>query len=123
MNLEDFDKPQQQALLDLVILAMYADGHLALNEDARIDRLLTGMGFDTKHDRQREFDSSVTRVRKHSQNADTARAHATELARHFTSPEQKRLVYVMLDDMTNSDNQVSPVECRLLGSIKEVFKI
>jgi len=123
MKLDDFNSQQRQALLDLVVLAMYADGNLALNEDARVNDLLTSMGFGTDHDRQRQFDASVTRVTKHSQNADTARAHATELARHFTSPEQKRLVYVMLDDMTNSDNQASPVECRLLGAIKEVFKI
>ncbi len=80
-NLSDFTVEQRQALIDLLVLAMYADGYLASNEDALIERLLTEMGYATPYDREREFDASVTRVRKYTENPDTARAHATILAK------------------------------------------
>ncbi|MEI6727854.1 MAG: hypothetical protein WCN81_16750, partial [Actinomycetes bacterium] len=35
MNLPDFTNEQREALLDLLVLAMYADGHLASAEEAR----------------------------------------------------------------------------------------
>ena len=36
MDLKKLTKRQQEALLDLAMLAMYADGHLSFNEDERV---------------------------------------------------------------------------------------
>jgi hypothetical protein len=42
--------------------AMYADGHLAADDDECIRRLLTAMGYSEHYDRIREYDASVSRV-------------------------------------------------------------
>ena len=76
MDLKKLTKRQQEALLDLAMLAMYADGHLSFSEDERVLRLLGAMGFDTEYDRGRQFDASVSRVSRHSVTAEAARAHA-----------------------------------------------
>ena len=55
MEISRLTESQRRALLDLLILAMYADGHLDLGEDARLQRLLTSMGVDTEYDRDREL--------------------------------------------------------------------
>src|SRR5687768_5260813 len=93
MNLNDFTEAQRQALLDLAMLAMYADGHLAAAEDERIQRLLTAMGFSTDYDRGKHFDASVSRVSRHSATAAAARAHAESLAKTFATREQRRRVH------------------------------
>ena len=63
INLTGFSEAQRRALFDLLILAMYADGHLTTVADEQIEQLLVAMGFTEESDRQREFDAAVTRMR------------------------------------------------------------
>src|SRR5262245_39580826 len=98
MNLSDFTVPQRQALLDLAMLAMYADGHLAAAEDERVQRLLAAMGHASGTDRERQFDASVARVRRHLETAELARTQAGILAQGFPTRDQRRRVHDILDD-------------------------
>ena len=43
IDLTDFSAAQEQALFDLLILAMYADGHLTTFEDEQLQKLLVVM--------------------------------------------------------------------------------
>jgi uncharacterized tellurite resistance protein B-like protein len=123
MNVSDFNEEQRLALLDLLVLAMYADGHLASAEDARVQRLLTAMGFDSEYDHEKEFDASVTRIRPHSETVEAARLHATHLAQRFARREHRRRVYELLDDLMQSDSRVSAEESRFLSVIGEILRI
>jgi uncharacterized tellurite resistance protein B-like protein len=123
MNLKTFSDQQRQALLDLAMLAMYADGHLAATEDERLVRLLTAMGFTTEYDRGKHFDASVSRVSRHSSTAASARTHALALARKFTSREQRREVQNVLDDLVRSDDKVAPQETNFLSTVREALQV
>lgn len=123
MDITDFTAGQRQALLDLVVLTMYMDGNLASIEAARIQQILTAMGLDSPYDRDKEFDASVTRVRPHSENLEAARSCASKLARNFTTPEQQRRVYDLLNEITESDGQISPSESKFLSTIKNGFRL
>lgn len=63
IDLTDFSAAQHRALFDLLILAMYADGHLTTFADGQLQELLAAMGATEEPDRQREFDAAVTRMR------------------------------------------------------------
>ena len=122
MNIKDFTEQQRQALLDLVTLAMYADGHLAATEDARVLRLLGAMGFATDYDRTKHYDAAVTRVSRHSQTAESARAYALTQAQVFTTRDQRRLVSQTLDDVVSSDSHVAERESSFLTLVREVLE-
>jgi len=122
MNLKTFNDKQRQALLDLVMLAMYADGHLGATEDDRVVRLLTAMGFTTEYDRGKHFDASVSRVSRHSATAAGARTHAAALAKSFTTPEQRREVQGVLQDMVGSDEEVSAQESSFLSAVRDALE-
>ena len=122
MNLKDFTAPQQTAVLDLALLAMYADGHLASAEDERIGRLLTEMGFRSDYERNTECDAAVSRVRRHSDTTANARAHASTLAQVF-APEQKQIVVGLLRDLLASDSVVSRPERTFLAVLEETFRL
>ena len=62
MDLNAFNPRERQALLDIFVLGMYADGHLASAEDAQARRLLAAMGHETLDDRNRELDAAITRI-------------------------------------------------------------
>ncbi len=122
-KLSDLTEPQRQALLDLVMLTMYADGHLTSAEDARVEGLLTAMGYTDAYDRQQLFDASVTRIRKYAENPDQARANAANLASAFTSREQRREIYKLLEEMVSSDAHITSVESQLLEVVRGLFRV
>jgi uncharacterized tellurite resistance protein B-like protein len=121
MDVKKLTKRQQEALLDLAMLAMYADGHLSFSEDERVLRLLGAMGFDTEYDRGRQFDASISRVTRHTVSAEKAGAHAKTLAKAFTTLEQQRNVEAILKDLVYSDNDLTPQESKFLSVVKEAL--
>ena len=121
MNLQPFSVPQCEALLDLALLAMYADGHLATAEDERVHRLLSAMGVAAESDRARHYDAAVARVRGHAQSAAGARSHASKLAGHFATSEHRRQVMAVLDELIASDSQVAPQERGYLSAVQEAL--
>lgn len=123
MEISRLTGQQRRALLDLLILAMYADGHLDLGEDARLQRLLTAMGVETEYDRDRELDDSITRLREYSQNARVARDRAVQLVQYFADAEQRRGVYQLVEQQVNSDTKVVPAEHEFLSAVREALKL
>lgn len=121
MDLADFTDVQKQAILDLLVLATYVDGRLTSTEDARIEGLLAAMDLELEFERQRAWDDSVTRVRQHTQTAEKVRRHAAELAKQFTQPEQCQKVSEWLEDLIQSDDQVSVEENHFLSVVQDVF--
>jgi len=122
MDLNALNAEQRNALLDLLVLAMYSDGHLARTEDARIERLLGAMGFASKYEREREVDAAITRVRQYSDTVSSSRQHAQTLAHAFPTRGSRDSVISALSELLASDNDVSPAETRLLATIKEALE-
>jgi len=123
MEISRLTDPQRQALIELLILAMYADGHLDLGEDARLQRLLASMGVETEYDRDKLLDEAITRLRPCAQNATLARAKAVQLAQAFTDPEQCRGVYQVIEQQVNSDTSVAPAEHEFLSAMRTAWRL
>jgi len=121
IDLTRFSAAQQQALFDLLILAMYADGHLASFEEAQLQKLLASMGFTDELDRQREFDAAVTRIRPSIQSLQTAKTKAKLLANAFTTPAQQTQVLAAVHQIMSSDFNVSARESTLLSELRQKF--
>ncbi len=122
MNLSQLKPAEKRALLDLVLLAMYADGHLASAENERIHRLLTALGHLTESQRAQEYDVAVSRLSRPTSTAEGFRARAVELASGLPTREQRRWVQATLDEMVTSDRHVSLAESELLAAIREAME-
>ena len=92
-------------------------------EDERVLRLLGAMGYETDYDRNRYYDAAVTRVSRHSQNAESARAYAETQSHVFASRDQRRIVEGVLDDIVTSDTHVSLQEASFLSVVREALQI
>jgi uncharacterized tellurite resistance protein B-like protein len=121
MNMKDFSQDQQDTLLDLAILAMYADGHLAAVEDDRVQKLLSAMGYATEYDRNKHYDASVSRVSRHSLTAVSARDHAEALVKKFNTSEQRHQVLKTIDDLLVSDGRVASQENSYIELVRGAF--
>jgi len=123
IDLKDYTASQQQALFELLILAMYADGHLTTIEDEQLQKLLTAMGYAEESDRQREFDAAVTRVRPFVQSIQKAKDQALVLAEAFTVRSQQKQVYAAVQQIMTIDQHVSSWESTLLSELGMKFRM
>jgi hypothetical protein len=121
LDLAEFSTPQQQALFELLILAMYADGHLTTFEDEQLQKMLYAMGHTAEFDRQREFDTVVTRIRPFVQSIEKAKERALWLAGAFTTPRQHLQVLEAVEGVITSDGQISPWEIILMTELQAKF--
>ena len=123
MNIADFTQPQRLALLDLLVLAMYADGHLASAEEARIRELLLKMGAESDSERDRQLDDAVTRVRQHAGRTEAAQAYATCLAQAFPARNQRRQVLDLMDNLMATDSHIALAEGSLSTVVREALQL
>jgi len=123
IDLVGFSTFQQLALFDLLILAMYADGHLTTVEDEHLQKLLTAMGHLEESDRQREFDAAVTRMRPLIQSIQKANTEALRLAEAFTDRSQQKRVYEAVEQIMTTDQHVSNWESTLLMELRMAFRM
>ena len=122
VNISNFSGEQRQALLDLLVLGMYADRHLALAEDARVHRLLTLMEISSGSERQRQFDGAVARVRLRAETPEAGAAQAVILAQKFTTRELRNVACNLLEELMGSDRKISPEEARFLSVVKDLLQ-
>jgi len=123
IDLTDFSDLQQQALFDLLILAIYADGHLTTFEDEQLQKLLAGMGHTEAADRHREFDAAVTRMQPSIQSLHLAKTEAVALADSFILRTQQKQVFAAVEQMMASDHHVSSWENILLMELRMKFRL
>jgi nicotinamide mononucleotide adenylyltransferase len=123
IDLTDFSAAQQRALFELLVLAMYADGHLTTVEDEQLQKLLTAMGHSEEFDRQREFDAAVTRMRPFIRSIQKAKEQAVLLAEAFTTRSQQKQVYAAVQQIMISDKHVSSWEGTLLSELRLKFRM
>ena len=123
IDLSGFSASQQRALFDLLILAMYADGHLTSVEDEHLQKLLVAFGYTEDFDRQREFDAAVTRTRPFLQSIQKAKDQALLLAEAFTSRSQQKQVYTAVQQIMTADKNVSSWESTLLSELGLKFRM
>ena len=123
IDLTDLSSAQQHALFDLLVLAMYADGHLSSVEDEHLQKLLIAMGFVEEPARQREFDAAVTRMRPFVQSLQKAKEQDLLLAEAFTSRSQQKQVYEAVQQIMTSDRNVSSWESELLSELSLRFRM
>jgi uncharacterized tellurite resistance protein B-like protein len=121
MHLKKLSLEQRNALLDMLVVGMYSDAHLARTEDARIERILGAMGFAAKFERDREFDAAVTRVRQHSDPVAANRVVSANVAHCFPSRADRNEVIKALTELIGSDSRVTAEETRFLETVKASF--
>jgi uncharacterized tellurite resistance protein B-like protein len=123
IDLHGFSATQQRALFDLLILAMYADGHLTTIEDEQLQKLLNAFGHTEEFDRQREFDAAVTRVRPFVQSIQKSKDQALLLAEAFPERSQQKQVYEAVQQIMITDKQLSSWESTLLSELGLKFRM
>lgn len=123
MKLDGFSEQQREALVDLLVLGMYADTHLASAEDYRMRRVLDSLGMQNEESRTRLLDGSISRVRQLRRGSGGDRSYVETLAEAFPEAAERQQVWVALGSLLSSDGKVTAEETEFLAMVRDIFKV
>jgi hypothetical protein len=123
MNTKGLSEEQKAALLDLLVLGMYQDGHLAAAEDERIKLLLESFDFTSDYARQQFADASFARINKRPQTAEAIRSAVFACAAPFEKEKETRQALDALAELLASDNRVTNEENRFMVMVEEALDL
>jgi uncharacterized tellurite resistance protein B-like protein len=123
MDLKILNESQRSALLELLVLGMYADAKLTDVEDAKIRAILGQMGAKSESESNRLFDAAVNCVRRSVTSSDSARAYATSLAQAFAGSDQRRQVLDLVTSVLESDRRITVAESEFATIVQEALRL
>lgn len=112
-------QPQREAVLDLVILALFADSHLSLKEDARLQEALDKIGWESTKPREIFFCNSMNRARKAADSADATDEYIATRTKEL-NVWSKTETLSLLESLLASDG-VTAVESAFLARVKSAM--
>ncbi len=115
------DSGQTNAILDLLVLGMYADGHLAMVEDERLHAFLTRQGIETGDERRQHIGEAVTRVEHHDDNEAARRQQLAEIAARLDAPAARSLALATLERLLCVDEKYPAGEEHFWNEIRKAF--
>ena len=123
MNTKGFSDEQKSALLDLLILGMYQDGHIAAAEDERVKSLLDSFDLPSDYARQQFIDASFARVNKQQRTPEAIRSAVFAYASKFKDTEQRKEALDALAELLAGDSRVTNEENRFLAMVQEALEL
>jgi hypothetical protein len=121
MNLSGFTDRQKERLLDLLILGMYADAHLARSEEARIQKLLDALQFPSPDARNQFADAGIARARAIVNSPESVSGAISEMAKEFAMPDVRKKAAEALELLLFSDSKMIEREREFLASVRNAF--
>jgi len=110
-------QPQREALLDLVILALFADSHLSLKEDEALQAALDKIGWEALKPREIFFCNSMNRARKAVETDADSSEYIAARAKVISDVWSKAEAVSVLQSVLASDG-VTDVESAFLERVK-----
>jgi 6-phosphogluconolactonase/glucosamine-6-phosphate isomerase/deaminase len=123
VNTKGFSEEQKAALLDLLILGMYQDGHIASNEHDRVKLMADSFELGSDYAREQFVDASFARVTKHQRTPEAARSAVFEYASRFGDEKQRQQALQSLAELLASDNRLTNEENRFLLMVEEALQL
>ena len=115
------DSGQTNAILDLLVLGMYADGHLALGEDERLHDFLHRQGIASEDERRQNIGEAVTRVERPGGDETARRRRLAELAARLDTPAARSLALSTLERLLCVDEKYPPGEEHFWNEVRRAF--
>ena len=119
----EFTKEQKDAVMDLLVVGMYADGHVASAEDERIGQLLNEYGVESEHERRMLASESIGRASQHAGTTEKKMEFAKKISALFEDRPLRVRAYELLEGMVASDAKLSEKEKAFLSLVRDAFDI
>jgi hypothetical protein len=121
METQEFNQQQLQSILELMVLGMYVDGHIASSEDVRVKTLVDQTEFENDYGKEQFLDDIFTRVSRTSLTREGLKNYIEGLAPSFNDPSSQSKAKQLVAGLLKSDSNLSEKESEYLALIEESF--
>jgi len=116
-------QPQREATLDLLLLGIYADGAIRLNENERVYGLLSSYGWESFQDPREYSQTAVSRVRGALETTDTLGIFLAGISSRLANDDVKNLALALLARLIEADNVATESEADFYQTAKTAFGV
>ena len=99
------NQTESEAIIDLLVLGIYGDDHLSLNESQELDAAANSLTWQSKQDISVYIDNAIVRVRNARLNEEATGEFIHSIARRLTSPGVKERALELLNRLLRSDGK------------------
>lgn len=99
------EQPEREAIIDLLLLAIYVDGHLSLAESSEFDSAADSLGWDSSTGPSIYISTATDRARNARSSEDSVSEFIAFAAQRLTSAGSKERALVLLNRLFTSDGK------------------
>ena len=114
--------PQREAIIDLLLLAIYSDSHISLTEEEALERAIAEQGWESDYPKDLYLAQASARVRAAAETEETVKAKIKECAAHFTTPPAQAAAYSVVHSVLSADGLAEP-EQLFLSKLNKAFPV
>lgn len=114
-------QPQREALIDLLLLTMYADRKIAVTENEQIDQVPEELSWDSVTPFPLYVNTALARIRDGLSDPQVVEALLDDIYERLGSEAMRRRAYDACNELAGADGQVAEAEARFLERIRTRF--
>lgn len=116
-------QPQREAVLDLLLLGIYADGAIRLNENERVYDLISSYGWESYQDAREYSQTAIARARAALETDETLAIFFRGLSSRLAEDDVKNLALALLARLIEADNAATESEADFYQKAKTAFGV
>ena len=120
---QNLSQPQREAIFDLLLLGMYADGNLKLAENEQVFSLTERLGWESYQDRSEYSETATARVRTAIETDASLSVFLTKLSAQLGDDDVKIFALGLLVKLLDSDKQTLESEAGLYQKAQAIFGV
>ena len=109
---------QREALVDLLLLGMFADGSLKVSEDQKLLSVIREVGWQSYQTPDLYLQSAIAKAREASDTEDATRRRLEKISENLVTAETRQQALTYLTQFLGVDGAVDAAESRFLELAK-----
>jgi hypothetical protein len=114
---------QREALVDLLLLGMFADSSLKVSEDQKISSVIEEIGWQSYQTPDLYFQSAIARVREASESEEGTRYRLHKISEALADRPTRELALTHLTKFLAVDGAIDMAETQFLSAAKQALGV
>jgi hypothetical protein len=113
------NQKQREALVDLLLLGMFADGSLKVSDDQKLRSVIEEIGWESYQTPDLYFQSAIAKARDAADTETGTRSRLKKINEGLASDDTRQLALERLERFLSLDNESALEESKFLELAKE----
>ena len=113
------NQKQREALVDLLLLGMFADGSLKVSDDQKLRSVIAEIGWESYQTPDLYFQSAIAKARDAADTETGTRSRLKKISEGLASDDARQLALERLQEFLSLDGQPALEESKFLELAKE----